>query len=459
MPQKNIQAKLYLLYLFFLPMGRLIDLGLPEIFQKYLFQNFCLFFFSIGFIIMLINNNKIILTSPTIIQKWKNLYVFQVIYSLIAACVLYIPLGDLNGEDTFKASIGGIIFWLIVLCHIFYNYYGITRLITIKQFISILHKSTIILLIIGYLQFFTINIGGIFATIYTAISKIIILLPIERLNRGVVFFGTEPSSSSIILVYIIPMIISLIIKPINTTNRWIEFLYIILFIPLFITSGSSTVLIILLMLITTTAVIIMRKKIIYKLLLISSFLIGAIVAFSYGTGSIKKDSNYTSNTSSLKYLIFAKIQDTDNLSTMMRSSTIINDMRIFMNFPLLGVGDGIQGYYYNENIPKEFLVSPEVTDVYKGKSGIIDGGGAFFPCFLSAYGILGLFFLIPLIQKYLYFFRLNWKKLNNFDIMLMLFLIVFSSSAWFSLGIRQNFPLILMLILPLASSSLNSKNN
>lgn len=203
----------------------------------------------------------------------------------------------------------------------------------------------------------------------------------------------------------------------------------------------------------------MRKKIIYKLLLISSFLIGAIVAFSYGTGSIKKDSNYTSNTSSLKYLIFAKIQDTDNLSTMMRSSTIINDMRIFMNFPLLGVGDGIQGYYYNENIPKEFLVSPEVTDVYKGKSGIIDGGGAFFPCFLSAYGILGLFFLIPLIQKYLYFFRLNWKKLNNFDIMLMLFLIVFSSSAWFSLGIRQNFPLILMLILPLASSSLNSKNN
>lgn len=452
---KGVQSKLYLLYLFFLPMGRFIDLGLPDTFQKYLLQNFCLFFFYLGGIFILFNKQILRTSLPDIMHKWTKLYIFQVVYSLIAACVLYIPLGTLNGEDTFQASIGGIIFWFIVLCHLYYNYYGITRLITIKQFVSVLHASAFVLLLIGYLQFLVINVGGIFANIYILLSKFIVLLPIERLNRGVVFFGTEPSSSSLVLVYIIPMIISLIIKPIEKNRRWREYLYILLFFPLFITSGSSTVLIMLLILVIATIIIVTKKKVFYKFLLIGSLGIGAIVAFSYGIGNMKKSIGYSADTSSLEYLLFAKIRDTDNLSTMMRSSTIINDMRIFMNFPLLGVGDGLQGYFYNENLPKEFLVSPEVEDVFRGKLGIIDGGGAFFPCFLSAYGILGFIFLIPLIYKYLYFFYKDWRRLNNFDIMLMLFLIVFAVSGWFGLGIRQNFPVILMLILPLASSNLN----
>lgn len=436
-------------------MGRFIDLGLPVTIQKYLLPNFCLFFFYLGGSFILFNKHFFRTSLPDIMHKWTKLYIFQAVYSLIAACVLYIPLGTLNGEDAFQASIGGIIFWFIVLCHLYYNYYGITRLITIKQFVSVLHASAFVLLLVGYLQFLVINVGGIFTKIYILLSNFIVLLPIERLNRGVVFFGTEPSSSSLVLVYIIPMIISLIIKPIEKKKRWREYLYILLFFPLFITSGSSTVLIMLLILVIATIIIVTKKKIFYKFLLIGSLGIGGIVAFSYGIGNMKKNMGYNVDTSSLEYLVLSKIRDTDNLSTMMRSSTVINDMRIFMNFPLLGVGDGLQGYFYNENLPKEFLVSPEIEDVYRGKLGIIDGGGAFFPCFLSAYGILGFIFLIPLIYKYLYFFNKDWGALNNFDIMLMLFLIVFAVSGWFGLGIKQNFPVILMLILPLASSNLN----
>ena len=37
--------------------------------------------------------------------------------------------------------------------------------------------------------------------------------------------------------------------------------------------------------------------------------------------------------------------------------------------------------FYNKNIPNSFLISPEVSKIYKGEVGIIDSGGAYFPAF------------------------------------------------------------------------------
>lgn len=430
-------------------MGRFIDINLPDSIQKYLFTHFSLYFFYLGMLFFLLRKKNI---QDTILTKWRNLYLFQVVYSFILASILFIPLGTLNGENTIDACIGGFVFWFIVICHLYYNYYCIKYIVTLKEIISTIHKSAIVLIIIGYIQYFSIKIGNPFIYIYEFISNFIVLLPIEKLDRGVVFFGTEPSSSSLILIYIIPIIISLIIKPTYGIKRWRESLYLLLFLPLFFSSESSSVLITTLLLLITSFSIIMRKKWIYKSLLICSFSIGALIAISYGLGNFNKDTNESSDKTSWKYLIFEKVMDVNNLSTMMRSSTIINDMKIFIDSPFIGIGDGLQGYYYNDNIPKEFLVSEEVSNIYNGKIGIIDGGGAFFPSFLSAYGLLGILLLIPILRKYLYFLDLDWKCINAFDITLMIFIIIFSSSAWFSVGIRQNFPIILMLILPIISS-------
>ena len=71
--------------------------------------------------------------------------------------------------------------------------------------------------------------------------------------------------------------------------------------------------------------------------------------------------------------------------------------------------------FINKNIPNSFLISPEVSKIYKGEVGIIDSGGAYFPAFFSSYGIIGLFFLLPLIRQYFYFFK-RWERIIYLNI-------------------------------------------
>ena len=223
------------------------------------------------------------------------------------------------------------------------------------------------------------------------------------------------------------------------------------FIPLFISSGSASVWITLLLTICATFIVLTKNLKAYKFLLGITFSIGFIIAIGYGIGNFnKKNTNENKEETNIEYLLLGKIQDTNNLSTMMRSSTIINNMKILGNYPITGVGDGIQGYFYNKNIPNSFLISPEVSKIYKGEVGIIDSGGAYFPAFFSSYGIIGLFFLLPLIRQYFYFFK-RWERINLLNIIFMIFIIIFVASAWFSMGIRQNYMVIVMFTLPIVA--------
>lgn len=450
----GFETNIYILYLFFLPFSRFIDFNMPHIFQTYLFNRFSCFFFFIGCIIMMVK--KVKLYSP-ILHQWIKLYLFQVVYSLLMACVLFIPLGSLNGEDSIRAVTGGIIFWLIVILHLFYNYYGLTHLIKSKTFFRTVTLATVILLITGYLQYAAINIGGVFNTIYSALTSIFALLPIEHLNRGVVFWGSEPSSASILFILIIPVLVTQIILLAHTKDQKKYILLYILFLPLFLSSNSASVLITLLVNIITTVILLFRNYKFYRIFIFIVFFIGLYVAINYGIGSFNENPTTVSEEQeNLKYLLFGKIQDTNNLSTMMRSSTIINNMKIFFEYPLTGIGDGIQGFFYNENIPQNYLLSPEVTKIYNGESGIIDSGGAFFPAFLSSYGIIGLFFLVPLIKQYSNCLRC--EKTGHYNLIFLVFIPSFILSAWFNMGIRQNYIVILLFSIPIATLYKNLHN-
>lgn len=154
---------------------------------------------------------------------------------------------------------------------------------------------------------------------------------------------------------------------------------------------------------------------------------------------------------SLDYILLGKITDTENHSTMMRSSSIVNDMKIFFKYPITGVGDGLQGYWYNENLPIMYLASTEVQDLASGKNGIADGGGAYFPLMLSAYGLIGVFFLFLFLGGYKQYIipKRHEKNVTIPIVMFRIFICVFLSSAWFGLGIRQNFVVCFVLSLPI----------
>lgn len=88
--------------------------------------------------------------------------------------------------------------------------------------------------------------------------------------------------------------------------------------------------------------------------------------------------------------VFGKVDDVENQSTAYRTSTVINDIEIFKDYPIFGVGDGNQGFFYAQNVPSWVLASgsTEVLSALSGSIGVINGG-SFLPSIISGYGATG----------------------------------------------------------------------
>ena len=88
--------------------------------------------------------------------------------------------------------------------------------------------------------------------------------------------------------------------------------------------------------------------------------------------------------------VLGKIGDSGNQSTAYRTSTVINDIEILKDYPIFGVGDGNQGFFYAQNLPSWVLSSGsiEALSALSGSRGVLNGG-AFIPSILSGYGIVG----------------------------------------------------------------------
>ena len=132
----------------------------------------------------------------------------------------------------------------------------------------------------------------------------------------------------------------------------------------------------------------------------------------------------------------------------MRASTVINDFKVFTDFPIAGVGDGNQGFFYEENQPSWTLASDEVSSLIRTHT-IPNGGGNFFPAYISAYGIIGILvlalFVINYKKLYCSSFLIQDKRINTiFQIAIILFLF----AAWHVVGIKQSETIIFILSLP-----------
>lgn len=368
------------------------------------------------------------------------------------------PLGPLNGENTIRACIGMIIFGIVVLLNISYNVYAFTHLITWNQAEKIFRKSIYVLLFVGYLQLASIRVGGPFSALYHALGTVFFLS--EELDRGVQFFGSEASAVATLFLFIIPYLIAKVLHS-NFFDVWKnkDLLLLVLFVPLFITSNSSSVLMSMAMVVAVTICLFLRYRGFYKVCLVCSLLAGMSVAVAYGLGDMKFQGKSVDQ-ESLDYILLGKITDTENHSTMMRSSSIVNDMKIFFKFPITGVGDGLQGYWYNENLPIIYLASSEVQDVVSGKNGIADGGGAYFPLMLSAYGLIGVVLLFVFLGGYKQYIipKKHERDVPIPIVMFRIFFCIFLSSGWFGLGIRQNFVVCFVLSLPIIYQALSLKS-
>lgn len=109
-----------------------------------------------------------------------------------------------------------------------------------------------------------------------------------------------------------------------------------------------------------------------------------LISLINGGRFLSADVNETFNS------VLGKIGDTGNQSTAYRTSTVINDIEILKEYPIFGVGDGNQGFFYAQNLPSWVLSSGsiEALSALSGSRGVLNGG-AFFPSIFSGYGVVG----------------------------------------------------------------------
>lgn len=448
----RFNANLYKLYVFCLPLGRFIELPLNDFLNK-IFTQFSTLIMLVGMFCLLLQHN---IRTQKRLQPVVTFYVFMAFYSFLASVVLLLLFLD-PIESPLYSCLNDIVLYFIVLMSIYYNYFNLTYNVNIKQLFPIFNLQIIILLIVGYMQWGAMLGNNLCLSSYSFLSSVFALRELDWLTvleRGVTFWGSEPASASILCFWIIPyMTISILHSSKQKRSAFI--LANILLCILILSSNSSSLLILYVANILLFIMIALKLKL-KKIFYVISCFLGLFVAIFYSL-DLNMNSNINNNDSrSFSYVIYGKVVDRENPSTAMRASTIINDMKIFYDYPFTGVGNGNQGFFYRKNMPFWVQLSEEVQNIMYSTTTIANGGGNFFPAYISGFGLIGIFILIIFIWKYHKIYKSSFLQENVqlktiFEIGMILFLF----SSWYVVGIKQNETIIFLLCLPFVAQNKN----
>ena len=82
---------------------------------------------------------------------------------------------------------------------------------------------------------------------------------------------------------------------------------------------------------------------------------------------------------------------------------------LLKRYPIFGVGNGNQGFFYQELLPQWAYNTYTGISSYNRASTVLYDGGPFFIAFLSGYGIVGTIMLIGILVKGFRVMRDNWS--------------------------------------------------
>lgn len=463
----SLDRFLFKLFVFTLPLGHFVELPFGDFYTKIVPQ-FSTSVMFVGFALMLLKSAKFVDKN---VRPFVKFWYFSIIYTFFASTLLiimyYAGFADdidwvaWNLEMPYRAIMRDIIFWVFSLMALLYSYYNLSYVIRFEQLYCVFEWSIISILSVGILQYGALT-GNVFCIILHnvlgSVFKLIDLSDMMVLERGVCFWGSEVASASGYCMFILPFSI---ITFFNSKNgKKIRFgFYTALFLFFLLTSGSSSTLIATLVVVGCTILFIFKgtiKKWVYYL----SFLFGFLIVMLYTIDIDVSTRVSSTDKESIEYILLGKLVDKENGSTATRVSTVCNDMKIFLTYPITGIGNGCQGYFYNSNIPAWTRFAEEVQRALNYESGSIsNGGGNFFASYISGYGLVGIVVLLILVKQYKIRFRrsvVNYNSVAEFTFATCI--IVFLLAGWYVQTIEDN-KLMFMLALGCVPYKNISKNS
>ena len=135
--------------------------------------------------------------------------------------------------------------------------------------------------------------------------------------------------------------------------------------------------------------------------------------------------------------VLQRVTSSSDQSGAYRKSTIINDWKIFAAFPLFGVGDGNQGFFYAHNLPSWIIAtgSYEVSNALNGGLGVLDGG-PLIGTLVSGFGVAGSAVFIYWVASLFNRARKGRNRMGHFYDMYLIALLGSLPVLWMNLGFK-----------------------
>lgn len=444
--ERRIVRGIYLLYIFLIPLERVFyrPTNMGMVLTMISASTIVMF---VGFIIMVLKDRNALF--PRKLNMFWGLFCFMSVYSLVVAYFVSMFQPFYHGHSVLLLPMTEICVYFAVIMSLLYNYHYLTTEFSLIDLRKPLSYSAWLVIIVGFLQLGIINGNGPCLVIYTALTKVFFLLPPEAIltsERGAMCWGSEVSTFFNCFILLIPYLFILGWGDLfNNREKRIYKIQTILLLFIATQSGSSSVSIGLVFFMMCAIMFICHIKI-SKKVVIGANLVGLTMSCLYTI-----DINFnTGDHQSFEYQAVGKVVDRKNKSTQNRSSTVAVDMKEFVKFPVTGVGDGLQGLWYNELTPSWTRSSEEVQTTLK--KGIVNGGGNFFPAYLAAFGMIGIIVFLLFLRSYMRVFRTSyiagikeWRNMFNMAISLAMLVM------WYMMTPRLNEFLILLIVLPCIS--------
>ena len=438
MMNKNVMENwLFSIYVFTMPFTNFHPLGLDNTFGA--MAKSPAFLISIVGMFLLLVKNRGILTldgNGLFCILTKSVIALNII-SIIMAVILYGKLGVLGGETAFDAIAGDIVYWIQVLFIVLFNIILI-RKVDIKVVKNILEKLIYVLLIIGYIEMLMILIGGPFISISNTLYHIgLIYNPVSMLNTGKVFLTySEASYAEIALGALIwPYLCSGVLVKENSGK---SIILLLATLPIAVINQSSSVLLALGIYMILLVYYICRSSKTTRKQMIFFMLVTVIITIVLLLASKQIIPLFIEK-------VIKKPFDKNDYSTIQRSSVIRNCILTFLEYPVFGVGNGNQGYFYKGHLTANAYRSYEVQETLKFRNGV-PSAGSWFGGILSGYGIVGVIFLV------LYIVNANrvMKKIKGTRWYYVYFMtgICFLVCSWFTASLVGEYLQILFLSIP-----------
>ena len=452
----NSLRPIYKLYILFFPLQLFPFLnGFKNMFSSAAAINNDFFILAIGMVAILwVTGGKLYYSKQALICDSTRLIAALLILSLVTSIILYIPFGTLYGENTLSATFAQNIY-LILTGVAFYFNYTMFQTITKQEIEKLIDFMCLCMIFLGVLDIAIIaGIPGI-GSIYDKLDIFNILPDADyMLKMGrICLTASEPSGmGNIIGVLLIPYTLGQLIYRDYKKGKYI--LFTIVFVLLSFFSFSTTVYVcIIVNFVVFTLLKIKKDGIVMGFVLFLVVIPVMVILWNIYV----KDTYFGHQ---IIYLLADKTTSTSNMSTTYRYSTVLNDLNCFIHYPLSGVGNGNQGFLYNESMnlsvfTDEMRTNYQIVNAMNGSMGVVSGG-AFVPAFISGYGIIGIVALVCFLRRCVFKIKDRTETMGCFKNLFYIGGITFLVSSTVSGGLDGNFLVIFVCSLPLMADCGNA---